>query len=116
MLDWSNFTEDHLHEAINKVVENRDIGDAIGKMSELFRDQKEHPVERAVWWIEYIMRHNGAPFLKPKSMDMEWYEYNLMDVIIFLLSIWFIIAVIFIKCCTCIAKRVIISHSKSKIQ
>jgi glucuronosyltransferase len=29
------------------------------ELSSIFRDQMETPVERAVYWSEYVMRHKG---------------------------------------------------------
>ncbi|PSN57998.1 hypothetical protein C0J52_08095 [Blattella germanica] len=51
------------------------------KMSILYRDQPETPLERAIFWTEYVIRHKGAPHLRARSADMPLYEYLLLDVI-----------------------------------
>lgn len=38
-------------------------------------------VEKAVWWIEYVLRHNGARHLRSPAVDMPFYQYYLLDVI-----------------------------------
>ena len=37
------------------------------EVSQLMRDQIDNPLARAVYWIEYVIRHRGAPHLKSKS-------------------------------------------------
>lgn len=57
------------------------------KYSALTKDQPQSPMERAVWWTEYVLRHNGARHLRSAAVDMPWYQYFLLDVIAFLLAV-----------------------------
>jgi glucuronosyltransferase len=43
-------------------------------------------LEKAVWWIEYVIRHDGAEHLRYAGIDMPFYQYFLLDVIAFLLA------------------------------
>lgn len=43
-------------------------------------------LEKAVWWTEYVIRHRGAPYFRSAAIDMSWYEYLLLDVILFLFA------------------------------
>jgi glucuronosyltransferase len=54
------------------------------KLSAIYRDQPETPLERAVFWTEYVLRHGGAS-LRSVSADLPWYQYFLLDVIAVLL-------------------------------
>ena len=116
MLDWSNLTSDHLYEAMNRAISDRGIQNAITKMNELFLDQSESPVDRAVWWVEYIMRHDGAPFLRPKSLELSWYQYSLIDVLILILSFLCVIIVISINCICKLKKKLFGPATKTKVQ
>ena len=51
------------------------------KRSELFHDRLVGPMETAVYWVEYVIRHRGAPHLKVAGVDLPWYKYMLLDVI-----------------------------------
>lgn len=55
-------------------------------LSKVFKDQPETPLERAVWWIEYVIRHKGAPHLRSPSLNLAWYQNNLLDVYLILLT------------------------------
>ena len=54
------------------------------KYSAVSKDTPDKPLDRAVWWTEYVLRHNGAPHLRSSVLDLKWYQYLLLDVIGFL--------------------------------
>ena len=54
------------------------------KMSAISKDEPESPLDRAVWWTEYVIRHNGAKHLRSSALDLAWYQYLLLDVAAFL--------------------------------
>lgn len=45
------------------------------------------PLETAIYWVEYVARHKGAPFMKTAAVGMPLYKYLLLDVIAFLLAV-----------------------------
>ncbi|XP_061155068.1 UDP-glucuronosyltransferase 1-2-like [Syngnathus typhle] len=59
----------------------------IRKLSELHRDQPMRPMDRAVFWVEYVMRHEGAPHLRTQAYEMPWYAYYGVDVALLLAAI-----------------------------
>jgi glucuronosyltransferase len=52
----------------------------MNKLSAIYRDQPQTPLERAVFWTEYVLRHGGTP-LRSVSTELPWYQYLLLDVI-----------------------------------
>jgi glucuronosyltransferase len=48
-------------------------------------------MDTAIFWTEYVIRHKGAPHLRPAIMDLAWYQYLLLDVLAVILL--FVIAV-----------------------
>ena len=50
------------------------------KLSAIYKDEPQTPVERAVFWTEYVLRHGGIP-LRSVSADLPLYQYLLLDVI-----------------------------------
>eukprot|EP00058_Branchiostoma_floridae_P009846 XP_002595334.1 hypothetical protein BRAFLDRAFT_87571 [Branchiostoma floridae] len=57
------------------------------RLSRLHRDQPQSPMERAVWWIEHVIKHGGLPHLRARAVELPWYQYYLLDVAAFLLGI-----------------------------
>jgi len=52
------------------------------ELSEAFRDRPMSPLETAVYWTEYVIRHKGAPHLRSAAVGMPWYQYYLIDVLV----------------------------------
>jgi glucuronosyltransferase len=51
------------------------------RLSRILTDQPLTPLEQAVYWTEYVIRHKGAPHLRSAVLDLAWYQYFLLDVI-----------------------------------
>ncbi|XP_032905977.1 UDP-glucuronosyltransferase 2C1-like [Amblyraja radiata] len=83
-----------LLQALNKVINDASYGDNMKRLSALHRDQPESPLERAVFWVEYVARHKGAGHLRSESHRLPWYAYYCVDVMIFLLSVLLLLTVL----------------------
>lgn len=57
-------------------------------------DQPQTPLERAVWWTEYVLRHGGAMHLRTPAADMTWTEYYELYLIFTVVGIIIIIIVV----------------------
>ncbi|PSN47111.1 hypothetical protein C0J52_16000 [Blattella germanica] len=55
-------------------------------ISKIHHDQFLTPEEKAVYWTEYVIRHNGTQHMRSAALDLSWYQYFLLD-IIFVFSI-----------------------------
>ena len=51
------------------------------RLYRIYQDQPLTPLEQAVYWTEYVIRHKGAPHLRSAVLDLAWYQYFLLDVI-----------------------------------
>ncbi|CAB3254070.1 unnamed protein product [Arctia plantaginis] len=79
-LDSYTMTADDLVNAVNKVIANGSYKKNVERLRDVIRDQKEPPLERAVWWTEHVLRHGGA-HLRAASAGVTWSEYLMADVI-----------------------------------
>lgn len=65
------------------------------KLSKMFHDQPMKPLDKAIYWVEYVIRHNGAHHLKTAGNQLNWFQFMSIDVIaeliIFLLIFIFIL-------------------------
>lgn len=66
------------------------------KQSAIFNDHPHPPMEKAIYWIEYVLRHQGAPHLQTAAARMSWIKYFLLDVILVVLLITVTILSIFV--------------------
>lgn len=74
-------------------------------LSKIFRDQLGSPLEKAVFWTEYVLRHKGAPHLRSAARHLNFFQYHSLDVIAFLLVTLAIISYI----CYYIVRYIIIA-------
>ena len=56
-VDWKTVSGSELEEAIREVLDNPGYREAVSRLSELVMDQPLHPLERTVWWMEYLLRY-----------------------------------------------------------
>lgn len=64
------------------------------ELSALFHNRPLKPLDTAVYWIEYVIRHKGAFHLRTAASTLSWYQYLLLDVIAFLLAIFIFVMLI----------------------
>ncbi|XP_034538894.1 UDP glucuronosyltransferase 5 family, polypeptide D1 [Notolabrus celidotus] len=72
--------------ALNEVLHQDSYRQNIQRMSHLHRDQPMAPMEQAVFWVEYVMRHKGARHLRTEAYKMPWYSYHSLDVLLVLMA------------------------------
>ncbi|KAB1282286.1 UDP-glucuronosyltransferase 2B10 [Camelus dromedarius] len=69
------------------------------RLSTIQHDQPVKPLDRAVFWIEFVMRHKGAKHLRPAAHNLTWYQYHSLDVTGFLLACVATAIFVITKCC-----------------
>ena len=57
------------------------------KYGSVLMDQINKPLDRAVWWLEHIMRHPGMYIGKSGAHRLNWIQYNLLDVYGFIVAV-----------------------------
>ena len=93
LLELSELDAGTLMAAINRAFEDQTMADSMSELSRLFRDVPMRPVEKAAWWVEFVCRHKGAHFLKPRARHLPWYKYHNLDIclaitVLILLVMW----------------------------
>ncbi|XP_053329251.1 UDP-glucuronosyltransferase 2A2-like [Spea bombifrons] len=74
-------TSTEIFNAVRLVIDNPSYGAAMKHISKLHRDTPVSPRDTAVFWTEFVMRHNGAEHLRAVGNDLPWYQYYVLDVI-----------------------------------
>ncbi|XP_076275155.1 UDP-glycosyltransferase UGT5-like [Rhynchophorus ferrugineus] len=94
----TNFTEERLSYLINELLNNPKYRENVQRRSKLFHDRPMKPKDTAVYWMEYVVRNNGARHLRVGGINIPWYQYYLLDVMLVLTVMVSIVlyAVIFI--------------------
>ncbi|XP_053922240.1 UDP-glucuronosyltransferase 2A2 isoform X1 [Cuculus canorus] len=104
-LDFSTLKTQDLVDALNRVIDNSTYKENALRLSMIHHDQPIKPLDRAVFWIEFVMRHKGAKHLRPAAHHLTWYQYHCLDVLAFLFTCTAIAVFILVKCCLFCCRR-----------
>ena len=104
-----DFKADHVIRTINRVISGK-YHENIQQASTIFRNAQMAPQERATWWIEHVLQYGGA-HLRAHALDMPWYQYLMLDILLFVL-VNLLVAFLFVcKVCSVFLKAISGSNS-----
>ncbi|XP_068877772.1 UDP-glucuronosyltransferase 1A1-like isoform X7 [Aphelocoma coerulescens] len=104
-LNILEMTSSDISTALKAVINDKKYKENIQRLSDLHLDRPIHPLDLAVHWVEFVMRHKGAPHLRPAAHDLNWVQYHSLDVIAFLAAVVLLALFISFKCCLCCCRR-----------
>uniref|UniRef100_A0A3B3WV47 UDP-glucuronosyltransferase n=1 Tax=Poecilia mexicana TaxID=48701 RepID=A0A3B3WV47_9TELE len=106
VLDIAELNKDIFLEALKEVLYEPSYREKMKELSSLHRDQPMKPLDRAMFWIEFVMRHKGAAHLRTESYKMSMIQYHSVDVLAFLLVIILLLLTVLISVVKCLWRRV----------
>ncbi|XP_054847458.1 UDP-glucuronosyltransferase 2A2-like [Eublepharis macularius] len=98
-VNFHTMTAQDLVEAVNMVLHNATYKENAVRLSQIHHDQPIKPLARAVFWIEFVMRHKSAKHLRPAAHHLTWYQYHCLDVMAFLAACAAVFLFSTVKCC-----------------
>ena len=103
---FHSLSEENLYQAIQKVLNDPSYKDNAEDLGSLLVDQIDKPLDRAVWWIEHLIRHPSlATHMKSPVHNLTWYQYYLLDVLALLGTVLFLALFIIYKVTICLCCR-----------
>uniref|UniRef100_A0A3B3WV06 UDP-glucuronosyltransferase n=2 Tax=Poecilia mexicana TaxID=48701 RepID=A0A3B3WV06_9TELE len=114
VLDIAELNKDIFLEALKEVLYEPSYREKMKELSSLHRDQPMKPLDRAMFWIEFVMRHKGAAHLRTESYKMSTIQYHSIDVLAFLLTVVLLLFTVFILIVKFLWKRVFYSSKAKK--
>ncbi|KAH8263949.1 hypothetical protein KR038_010325, partial [Drosophila bunnanda] len=80
-LDYRNVTEGELRESLLQLIENPKYRKNMEKASKVFRDRPLSAMDTAMYWINYVIEHRGAPHIVSAGVHLPWYQFYLLDIV-----------------------------------
>lgn len=74
-------------QGLNELLHKDSYRENMQRLSRIHRDQPMAPMDQAVFWVEYVIRHKGAAHLRTHSYKLPWYAYHSLDVVLLLLTV-----------------------------
>ncbi|XP_050523821.1 UDP-glycosyltransferase UGT5-like isoform X2 [Daktulosphaira vitifoliae] len=81
LVKHDGITENLFSSAIKEILTNPMYKINMERLSYAFRDQPMTPLEKAVYWVEYVIKNRGAGYLKSNSLDLDDIQYFSLDTI-----------------------------------
>ncbi|KAM3877208.1 UDP-glucuronosyltransferase 2A2-like [Diretmus argenteus] len=106
VLNIATVNKDNFLEALREVLYEPSYRENMQRLSRLNRDQPIKPLDHAMFWIEFVMRHKGAAHLRTDSYKMSRIQYHSIDVIAFLMTVVLLVIAAFISVITLLWRRV----------
>ncbi|XP_075229433.1 UDP-glucosyltransferase 2-like isoform X2 [Lycorma delicatula] len=90
IINFFEVTYDKVYHALKELLNNDKYKRNMERLSAISKDKAMANVETAIWWVEYVIRHKGAPHLRPAVQDLYWFQYTLLDIIAFISMLLFL--------------------------
>ncbi|XP_069746449.1 UDP-glucuronosyltransferase 2A1-like isoform X3 [Narcine bancroftii] len=117
VLQFPTLTRQDLVDALNTVINDTRYKENAMKLFQIQHDQPTGPLNRSVFWIEFVIRHGGAKHLRPAAHSLSWPQYHCLDVMAFLAACFAVFLILLTKCCLfCCRKCMHMKVQKDKIQ
>lgn len=86
-INYGNVTTNEIRSKLLKLLEDPKYAIRSKRLSHSFRDQKESPLERAVWWIEWVLRNPQPDYLTSPTLRLGHIVGSAFDVVAFLVTV-----------------------------
>ena len=84
LLEFNNITEKSISYSLNEILNNPKYLQTAKEMSQRYIDRQNSPQETTVYWIEYVIKHKGAPHLLSSALKLNYFQLHLIDVYAYL--------------------------------
>jgi glucuronosyltransferase len=80
----------------------------------MYRDRPMNARETAAYWVEYVIRHRGAPHLRSPAADLNFLQRNSIDVVALLFAIIYVVFKLITKAFKYLAAKMCKSSKNEK--
>ncbi|CAH1801396.1 unnamed protein product, partial [Owenia fusiformis] len=102
IMDFNTFTSDELVQNINEMIDNKTYKDNLLKAKAILDDLPD-PLQEIAFWVNHVLKFGGS-HLKPVSLNMPWYQWLMIDILLVFLLFSFILYQILKHCCRLVWK------------
>ena len=103
-VDIKNFTVAELVHKMALVIEDPMYRKNIQKASRILHKRQMNAHETAVFWIEHVIEFGGG-HLRSHALDMPWYSYYMIDILVFLMAVIGVLMTCLCAFCYCTLSR-----------
>lgn len=112
--DIRNVTKDTFKSTILELITNPTYKNNALLRSKMFRDQPEKPLDRAIWWIEYVLRNSNENTFRSEALFLNIFQKHDVDIVVFLSCVVFLCLYIIFKILRVIFRKIKLSSKREK--
>ena len=84
-------SKEDIHRSIQELIENQKYRNVVKTAADLYRDRPMSALDTAVYWVEYVIRHNGARHMQSQAVHMNFFQYYGLDVVGLIVAVMYIV-------------------------
>eukprot|EP00092_Neocalanus_flemingeri_P095276 GFUD01121210.1.p1 GENE.GFUD01121210.1~~GFUD01121210.1.p1 ORF type:complete len:142 (+),score=34.28 GFUD01121210.1:3-428(+) len=100
VLNYKEVDDESLERAIKHILDDRSVETNVDRMATMVKDYRTHPLEDAIWWSEYVMRHTGCGHLQSPHRHsahlLDMWPWLAVQMVMTVLVIW--LTVSYVRC------------------
>ncbi|KAH8343689.1 hypothetical protein KR059_004431 [Drosophila kikkawai] len=81
VLNFWEMTSEELKTTILRLLEEKSFDITARTIAARYRDQPTRPLENAIWWTHYVLRHKGATYMRVAGRELDFFTYHSLDVL-----------------------------------
>ncbi|XP_037817466.1 UDP-glucosyltransferase 2-like [Lucilia sericata] len=90
-LNLKQLHESKLKQTILELLNNSRYTKNIKELSDVFHDQPMKPLDKSIYWLEYVLRRKGAKHLRVKGRFLNFWQFYNIDVFLAFLFVFALI-------------------------
>lgn len=94
-VNFHTLSTQNLKDGIEEVLHNPKYKKHSDQRSKAFRDQPEKPLDRALWWCEFVIRNPNLSHLRPAEFNLgllgsHFWDIQVLIIVFVILNIWIV--------------------------
>lgn len=82
-MDFDDISEKTVAQNLRKILSSPKFNLNAKAISERYNDRPMTPQQSTVYWIEYVIRHRGAPHMQSPALKLNYFQLHMIDVVLF---------------------------------
>ncbi|KAH8346443.1 hypothetical protein KR084_000670, partial [Drosophila pseudotakahashii] len=81
VLSYRDMTSEQFKDTILRLLTEKSFDVTARTTAARYRDQPMNPLETAIWWTNYVLRHKGAKYMRVAGREFNFFTYHSLDVL-----------------------------------
>jgi glucuronosyltransferase len=116
LMEIDEITENLVDKNLNTLLNNKKYSKNAKEISKRYNDRPMSPQDLTKYWVEYVIRHKGAPHLQSPAHRLSYLAQNLIDVYAFILFMTFSFVIVIVYTLKFALKKALKICSDEKIK